>query len=79
MKSIKYSNLKIFWHQDKIKDILNNKISAPIYIRIKPTNVCNHSCFYCSYQNDKRLVTTETLNTRDHISKEKMMEKPITL
>lgn len=74
MQSIKYSNLKIFWHPEKIKDILEKKVSAPVYIRIKPTNVCNHSCFYCSYQNDKRLITTETLNPKDFIPREKMME-----
>ena len=74
MRSIKYSTLKIFWHHEKIKAIAEKRITAPIYIRIKPTNKCNHSCFYCSYQNDKRLITTETLNTQDSIARKKMLE-----
>lgn len=47
-----YSELKIFHHIDRIKGLLNNERVAPIYIRIKPTNVCNQNCYYCGYAND---------------------------
>lgn len=47
-----YSELKIFHHTDCVNAFLKGKRTAPIYIRIKPTNVCNQSCFYCAYAND---------------------------
>lgn len=48
-KPTPYNILKIFAHPEKIKAIKNGDRTAPIYIRIKPTNVCNHSCNYCHY------------------------------
>lgn len=47
-----YSELKIFSHTDRIDGLLNGKRVAPVYVRIKPTNVCNQNCFYCVYAND---------------------------
>lgn len=47
-----YSELKLFHHIDRIEGLLQGKRVAPIYIRIKPTNVCNQNCFYCVYAND---------------------------
>lgn len=44
-----YSDLKIFHHPQKLMDLKDKKITAPVYVRIKPTNKCNHRCFYCSY------------------------------
>ncbi|MFP3153774.1 radical SAM protein [Lachnospiraceae bacterium ZAX-1] len=50
-----YSNLKIFDHADVIRALKEEKRVAPVYVRIKPTNYCNHKCSYCSYA-DKDLV-----------------------
>lgn len=47
-----YSSLKIFHHIDRVKGLLQGKRVAPIYVRIKPTNVCNQNCFYCVYANN---------------------------
>ena len=47
-----YSGLKIFRHVDSISGMLEGKRIAPIYLRIKPTNVCNQKCFFCAYAND---------------------------
>lgn len=47
-----YSDLKIFHHTEKINDILNDKRTAPIYIRIKPNNYCNQNCYYCGSKDD---------------------------
>jgi len=47
-----YSDLKIFHHTEKINDILNGKRTAPIYVRIKPTNACNQNCYYCGSKDD---------------------------
>lgn len=47
-----YSELKIFHHTDRISDFLRGERVAPVYVRIKPTNVCNQRCFYCAYADD---------------------------
>jgi len=46
-----YSYIKIFRHKEKLDAIRRGEVTAPIYIRIKPTNACNHHCYYCSYGN----------------------------
>lgn len=50
-----YSELKIFHHLDRIDGFLKGERVAPVYVRIKPTNVCNQRCFYCAYANDSLL------------------------
>ncbi len=44
-----YSSLKALFHTDRLSALRENKPVAPIYIRLKPTNRCNHHCSYCSY------------------------------
>jgi len=50
MTSETYSNIKIFKHMDKLRSIQNGVLTSPITIRLKPTNVCQHNCFYCAYR-----------------------------
>ncbi len=69
-----YSSLKIVWHQEKIGALLKGKVTAPIYVRVKPTNKCNHRCFYCGYREDTEQILSETINKKDEIPFEKMME-----
>ena len=71
----KYSNLKIFHFKDKVDSLprANEKILAPLQIRIKPTNVCNHDCWYCAYKVDN-LQLGKNMVERDVIPKEKMLE-----
>ena len=61
--------------KDKIESLPKevNDIKAPIHVRIKPTNVCNHNCWYCAYR-AKDLQLGEDMNVRDFIPKEKMFE-----
>lgn len=47
-----YSNLKIVNHPEKLQSFREGKIVAPLYVRIKPTNRCNHACGWCVYQSD---------------------------
>ena len=61
-----YSELKIFRHTQQIEGILAGKRVAPIYLRIKPTNVCNQRCSYCGYANNS--VFEERTVKRDSIS-----------
>lgn len=71
----KYSNLKIFHYQDKLDSLSKdtNEIKAPIHIRIKPTNVCNHNCWYCAYKVD-HLQLGKDMIEKDYIPEEKMMK-----
>lgn len=72
-KATPYSNLKIFAHAEALNDIGEGKRIAPIYVRIKPTNYCNHKCYYCSYA-DSALGLRDSVNKQDQISWEKMQE-----
>lgn len=72
-KATPYSNLKIFTHAQALNDIGEGKRIAPIYIRIKPTNYCNHKCYYCSYA-DNELGLRDSVNRQDQIPWEKMQE-----
>jgi MoaA/NifB/PqqE/SkfB family radical SAM enzyme len=69
----KYSNLKIAWFPDKLKSLLEEKISAPICVRIKPTNRCCHNCYFCVY-NYGFSKMHEHVNRQDEIPVEIMME-----
>jgi len=68
-----YSNLKIFAHSDKLKSIAEHRRTAPLYIRIKPTNKCNHNCNYCHYASGQYL-DLEGQENRNQIPWEKMAE-----
>jgi len=66
-----YSDLKIFHFASKLKDMAKGKITTPLHVRIKPTNLCNQACYYCCYRN-KRLHLNQLFNYGDMISWEKM-------
>lgn len=68
-----YSNLKIFAHPQKLADIKRGEISAPVYVRIKPTNACNHNCNYCHYGSGQYLDLKGAEN-RNQIQWEKLQE-----
>jgi MoaA/NifB/PqqE/SkfB family radical SAM enzyme len=69
----KYGGLKIIWHPGKLDSFLKGEVSAPPYVRFKPTNRCNHDCFYCVYNPDFSGIHAET-NRQDEIPFEKIME-----
>jgi MoaA/NifB/PqqE/SkfB family radical SAM enzyme len=75
MAGLKYTKLKIFHFQDKLDSLPkdNNDIKAPIHIRIKPTNVCAHNCWYCAYRADN-LQLGQDMVIKDYIPHDKMME-----
>lgn len=72
-KATPYSSLKVFAHGQILNSIEEGKRTAPIYIRIKPTNYCNHKCYYCSYA-DKELGLRDLVNSQDQIPWAKMQE-----
>jgi len=69
-----YNSSKLAFHKDKVEALAKNQVTSPVYVRVKPTNKCNHRCFYCSYQPDNECPTSEIINFTDEIPKEKMME-----
>lgn len=72
-----YSNLKIFHHADVLDAIAEGKQQAPFYVRLKPTNVCNHHCAYCTYGSggtQKKTANRTSIDHRDSIPWPKMQE-----
>lgn len=67
--------MKIFHFKEKLDSLSLDidKITPPIHIRIKPTNVCNHKCWYCAYKADN-LQLGKDMVIKDQIPKDKMME-----
>lgn len=68
-----YSDLKILCHPDKLSAILKEERTAPLYVRIKPTNVCNQNCWYCVYANDA-VIDNRSVNRREFIPWNKMQQ-----
>lgn len=70
-----YTKYKMFHFADKLDSLPreNPEIKPPVHIRIKPTNVCNHSCGYCAYRKSN-LQLGKDMVVRDMIPKEKMLE-----
>lgn len=69
------TNLKIFNYPDKIKSLPGglDTVLPPVHVRIKPTNICNHDCWFCAYRQDD-FQLGETMVERDQIPLDKMME-----
>jgi len=68
-----YSNLKFLRFTDNLNAWRDNKVVAPVHVRIKPTNRCNHNCWYCAYRTDD-LKLGEDMVEADQIPETKMME-----
>jgi MoaA/NifB/PqqE/SkfB family radical SAM enzyme len=70
-----YTSMKIFHFPGKLDSLPREvpDILPPLQIRIKPTNVCNHNCWYCAYRVEG-LQLGQDMNIRDFIPKEKLME-----
>lgn len=70
-----YSQLKIFNYPEKIASLPADKPAlAPVHIRIKPTNACNHDCWFCAYRSGGNLQLGQDMVLRDSIPRDKMRE-----
>lgn len=70
-----YTKMKVFHYREKLASLppeVSNHI-APLQIRIKPTNVCNHNCYYCAYRVENQDLGQD-MNLNDAIPRDKMME-----
>ncbi|HHT9159544.1 MAG TPA: radical SAM/SPASM domain-containing protein [Candidatus Brocadiaceae bacterium] len=70
-----YSKMKIFHFKDKLDSlpVKKNLVLPPLHIRIKPTNVCSHNCWYCGYRRENIQLGKDMVK-KDYIPREKMME-----
>jgi sulfatase maturation enzyme AslB (radical SAM superfamily) len=68
-----YSSLKYLHFPDRIEALRERRLVAPVHIRIKPTNRCNHDCWYCAYRNSN-LHLGEDMQEAAAIPPGKMME-----
>jgi MoaA/NifB/PqqE/SkfB family radical SAM enzyme len=67
--------LKVFHYPDKIRSLPGSvdTVLPPLHVRIKPTNICNHDCWFCAYRQEG-FQLGETMVERDQIPLDKMME-----
>jgi MoaA/NifB/PqqE/SkfB family radical SAM enzyme len=85
VKHNKYSDFKIFNFPEKLNSFTAGEVKAPLYVRVKPINLCNHGCFFCVYSTGFRVRDGgdmehiqsgmhEDMQEMDTIPTEKMME-----
>jgi MoaA/NifB/PqqE/SkfB family radical SAM enzyme len=69
------TNLKIFNYPDKLRSLPpgQDQVLPPLHVRIKPTNICNHDCWFCAYRQDD-FQLGQTMVERDQIPLAKMLE-----
>ena len=70
-----YTQYKMFHFKDKIDSLPRELVTAPppLHVRIKPTNVCNHDCWFCAYK-DSNMQLGKDMVERDFIPESKMLE-----
>lgn len=68
-----YSNMKFLRFTDRVAALTEGRVPAPVHVRIKPINRCNHNCWYCAYRVDN-LALGEDMDLHDRIPTDKMFE-----
>jgi MoaA/NifB/PqqE/SkfB family radical SAM enzyme len=68
-----YSFLKYLRFQDRLEAIREGRLVAPVHIRIKPINRCNHDCWYCAYRDDQLQLGSDMIES-DVLPESKMFE-----
>lgn len=69
----KYSNYKIAWFPEKLESFKTGNATAPIFVRIKPTNRCNHDCPTCIYE-PSFIGMHSSMSRENELSEEKLFE-----
>ena len=73
MNNIKYSDLKFLHFNKTLKALGEKTVVTPIHVRIKPTNICNHDCWYCAYHSSD-VQLGDQMTYRDVIPYKKLDE-----
>lgn len=68
-----YTKYKMFHFPQKLDSLNTDEILPPLQVRIKPTNACNHDCWYCAYK-ASNLQLGKDMIEKDYIPKDKMFE-----
>ena len=68
-----YSSLKFLAFPDHLDALRSKTVVAPLHIRIKPINRCNHNCWYCAYRVDNLDLGGDMVES-DQIPADKMNE-----
>ncbi len=68
-----YTTAKLWHFPEQLAALENGGLAPPVHIRLKPTNVCNHSCYFCAYRTDD-VALGEDMNLQDRIPPAKMAE-----
>lgn len=68
-----YSNYKFINFPEHLDSLRVGKVVAPVHVRIKPTNRCNHDCWYCAYRNSN-VQLGDDMDELDQIAPDKMSE-----
>jgi len=73
--ALAYTPFKIFHYSDTLNSMSSETGTpeAPIHVRIKPINMCNHHCWYCAYKAED-LQLGGDMNKKDQIPEDKMTE-----
>ncbi len=67
-----YSGIKVFGHPERLMKAQRGERTAPVYVRIKPTNRCNQNCYYCRYKNP--YLAQDQYSPDDEIPHSKILE-----
>lgn len=68
-----YGAFKIFHFPEALRAIADGSVAAPLHVRIKPINHCNHGCWYCAYRASP-LQLGEDMDLKDRLPEAKMFE-----
>ena len=73
--NLAYTPFKIFHYPDTLSSMSSATgiTVAPIHVRIKPINLCNHHCWYCAYKAED-MQLGEDMDQKDQIPEDKMTE-----
>jgi MoaA/NifB/PqqE/SkfB family radical SAM enzyme len=70
----KYSDLKLLHFPGKLASFKSGVVTSPIYVRVKPINLCQHHCWWCVYHSPEMSQMHTEMATRDRIGLDKMRE-----